>query len=306
MNFFYRLPLLTTSLFLLSSAQSSGDSTCRLEEICQSRHLDAFHHIIKTKMEEFYENVGRQPSYNIFLDYFMEKKTSLPNLDYISCLVNNCDDHISVAQFLSKTSIKSPYSVRPQKQIRVEVLELMNIVMTQKQRERFETSLNETRNHVTAYFRRLQEGVRGTIGHYFEFLNGWKNGFGILDNRSFNNQNEKLFQMVSHIMRKQNGEYEKISETKRGSFVDKLKDECSRQSYGSSLSRKIRDNPRNGPTKWEKDLQNFFKVNFRHCESRSASCTLENRIKAAVVKYMLESCQGLNQVFYRNVCPESP
>jgi len=97
-------------------------------------------------------------------------------------------------------------NLRPQKQIRVEVLELMNIVMTQKQRERFETSLNETRNHVTAYFRRLQDGVRGTIGHYFEFLNGWKNGFGILDNRSFNNQNEKLFQMVSHIMRKQNGE----------------------------------------------------------------------------------------------------
>lgn len=56
----------------------------------------------------------------------------------------------------------------------------------------------------------------------------------------------------------------------------------------------------------ERDLQNFFKVNFRHCESRSASCTLENRMKAAVVKYMLESCQGLNQVFYRNVCPESP
>lgn len=119
MNFFYRLPLLTFSHFLLSSAQYSGDNTCNFRKICQNRHLNEFPNFLQDAIPNQKKLL---PAYSVIIDIFSEKKTLLPNLDYISCLVNECDDHISVAQFLiKKNRSEKPFflrTIRSQEELR--------------------------------------------------------------------------------------------------------------------------------------------------------------------------------------------
>jgi hypothetical protein len=71
MNFFYRLPLLTFSHFLLASAQYSGDNTCNFRKICQNRHLNEFPNFLQDGVS------SKLPAYSVFIDFFTEKKTLL-------------------------------------------------------------------------------------------------------------------------------------------------------------------------------------------------------------------------------------
>jgi len=302
MNFFYRLPLLTFSHFLLSSAQYSGDNTCDFRNICQNRYLDQFPNFIRDAADNF-----NMPSYSIFIDTFMEKKTLLPNIDYIACLVNTCDDHVKVARFLfQKTARERPYSVpqtfRGSKEeknrfgkVRIEVFQLMNIVMTTRQRERFEIRLTK----MPKSFKHWNGQVQRVLKPYLEILNGWENDFGTIDKRTFNNQNFMLDQMVYNILRHQIGDYENISRDTRSSFIEKLEEKL--QCRIRVVKRQL-NNQRNDQNGSEKELLNEFKVNYSQCEGRSESCTLENRVKVFIAKYMFNNRDQLNDIFFNKVC----
>jgi len=300
MNFFYRLPLLTFSHFLLSSAQYSGDNTCNFRKICQNRHLNEFPNFLQHEVEKLV-----LPSYSVFIDIFSEKKTLLPNLDYISCLVNECDNHNLVARFLSKKN----RSEKPQKhsasKIVFEVLRLMNIVMTKKQRERFEFSLKKVPHMVN--YAKMNKEVLKSLHPSSEILDGWTEQSVTRDKSTFNNQNVNLNAFVTEIMRSQIGDYADLNlfdDENRRSFIKKFEKMC------PYLSRKARRQIPRDQIPMERDLMkrlmDNFKVDYENCYEESETCTLGNRIKVFVANYIIDNSRQLNGLFYhgvyKNVC----
>jgi len=311
MNFFYRLPLLTFSHFLLISAQYSGDNTCNFRKICQNRHLNEFPNFLQDALKK--ESL---PSYSVFIDIFSEKKTLLPNLDYISCLVNECDDHIHVARFLiQKNRIEKPFLLRTYRSqedykysypnLVVEVLELMNIVMTKKQRERFEISLIKNPRYGKA-----NKSVQGKLHPYSEILDGWTEQSVTRSLSTFNNQNENLYDLISGILRKQIGAYmdlDSFENEKRRSFIKKFQKICPSSSIyfaaHQSLSRKARRQiPRDSELE---DLMEDFNVTYEDCDNEAESCTLGNRIKVFVAKYIIGQSQQINNLFHTWICKKN-
>jgi len=292
MNFFYRLPLLKFTLFLLSSAQSSGDYTCDLRKICHDRQNAEFPLFLQKEIGDF-----NMPWYSIFVDTFTKQTTLLPNIDYISCLVNTCDDHIKVVTFLFKKSLKEEQQRRRQ-MILFDVFELMNIVMTKKQRERFENSLKKMNPH----YQKIQKSVGKMLSGNSAILKGWENGFGIVDKSTFDNQNENLEVIVRTILRRQMAYYHNIPRNDDSSFMVKLRSKCPSSRRGP-LSRATRDYTSDYIlTETEKQLQNYFQVDLKNCEARSESCTLGNRVKVLIAKYMFETSEQFSRLFYNMVC----
>lgn len=294
MNFFYRLPILTFSHFLLSSAQYSGDNTCNFRKICQNRHLNEFPNFLQDGVS------SKLPAYSVFIDIFTEKKTLLPNLDYISCLVNECDNHNLVARFLFKRNRIEKPQKHSAPNLMFEVLRLMNIVMTKKQRERFEISLKKMPHMVN--YAKMNKQAQKILHPLSEILDGWTEQSVTRDKSTFNNQNVRLNNVVVEIMRKQIGDYYNLASfdnENRRSFIKKFEKMC------PYLNRKAR---RQIPREQElmdrdlmKDLMDDFKVDYENCYEESETCTLGNRIKVFVANYIFENSLQLNGIFYREV-----
>jgi len=239
----------------------------------------------------------KMPWYSIFIDSFTKQTTLLPNMDYISCLVNTCDDHIKVVTFLFRKSLKE----EPQRRrtlILFDVLELMNIVMMEKQRERFEKSLKKN-----PLYQKFQKIVGRTLSPYSAILKGWENGLDIDDMKPFGNQNRNLERsLVMSILTRQIYYYINYPRNDGGSFMVKLRSKCP-SSRHQPLSRATRDYTSDYIlTETEKQLQTYFKVDLNNCEERSESCTLGNRVKVLIAKIMFESSEVLSNKFYKMAC----
>ena len=93
-----------------------------------------------------------------------------------------------------------------------EVLRLMNIVMTKKQRERFEISLKKLPHMVN--YAKMNKQAQKILHPLSEILDGWTEQSVTRDKSTFNNQNVRLNNVVVEIMRKQIGDCKSFSRIK--------------------------------------------------------------------------------------------
>ena len=92
----------------------------------------------------------------------------------------------------------------------------MNIVMTKKQRERFEFSLKKVPHMVN--YAKMNKEVLKSLHPSSEILDGWTEQSVTRDKSTFNNQNVNLNAFVTDIMRSQIGDCKSFSRIKDINF----------------------------------------------------------------------------------------
>lgn len=95
----------------------------------------------------------------------------------------------------------------------IEVLELMNIVMTKRQRDRLEISVSKNPRYEMAY-----KSVQKILHPYLEILDGWTEQSVTRSLSTFNNQNENLWKLIKDLLRNQIGDCKSFSRIKDINF----------------------------------------------------------------------------------------
>ncbi|CAG5112295.1 Oidioi.mRNA.OKI2018_I69.chr2.g6523.t1.cds [Oikopleura dioica] len=298
MNFFLThqpslLPLFT--LFLLTSAQSGGNS-CDLKNICKtslnrettdSWNAQSWNSLLKSTRP-------RLDFFNTFIDGFLEQKTAITNMDYVHCLVNSCENEpmkvfkhlVLQLNKISRESKKSNF---------YNAFTMIEMVMTKRQRE-------------DLHFLLKQQAMRSRKPFHIPsritaenrvFFNGWENGFGSLDEKTFNRQNEELRKIIiKDFLRWPIEHYMDYIISAKDETFSLLRNLCP---GGNSLARRALS--RRGDWNQSVNLsQNYFGVRFSDCEARKSTCTMRNRVFAVVAQYILETRQSLNSQFLKDVC----
>merc|ERR1711953_1253224 len=296
MNFFYRLPLFSFSLFLLSSAQSSGDHSCTPKNICRS-HLIESTSVLQKYLQSEFKNL---PWFRIVVDSFFSKTVSLFNMDYVACLANSCDaDYNRIIKLLAHAH-RHENAQNPAHPTKREITKsyyesilMMNIVMTKSQRQRFER---------TVAFRTLQRSATEFLNPrpsgVLEILNGLENGFDRLDRSTFENQNNALMEkIVPHFLKipiqKLVEPEARLEEQLERSVYKKLDGRCGRISRVARRQATVND------------IRKYFGVKLSDCLNQpSETCTLRNRIFALVAEYLIQVKKEVNDILHKKVCKE--